>query len=216
MLYIVATPIGNYADITDRARQCLALCDLVIGEETRVASTLLKKIGLEQKEIYELNEHTAEKDIRELVELCETKNVALVSDCGTPGFSDPGPALVRLCRQKKIAMTTLPGASSLMALLSLSSQPIREFVFFGFLPADKMKRSSKIQELKKELRSWIIMDTPYRLTAVLEDIVALMPEARALLAMNITQESEKILEGSMSYLLAQVRDTKAEFMLLKY
>ena len=216
MLYIVATPIGNFGDITLRARDCLANCDILIGEETRVASTLLKKIGLEQKEIYELNEHTRANDLKELVDLCATKNVALISDCGTPGFQDPGPDLIRQCRARGIPVTTLPGASSLMATLSLASQPIREFVFFGFLSAEKNLRASQIQNLKSEKRSWVVMDTPYRLETLLHELAAAFPKDRALLAMNLTQENEKIIEGTISELANRTKDTKAEFMLLKY
>lgn len=217
MLYVVATPIGHLGDITLRARECLANCDFLIGEETRVASTLLKKIGLEQKEIYELNEHTRPDEIKDLVELCaKAKSVALISDCGTPGFQDPGPELIRLCRAKGIAVTSLPGASSLMTTLSLASQPIKEFVFNGFLSAEKAIRAKQIQDLKNEKRAWIVMDTPYRLETLLHELASVLPKDRALLALDLTQETEKIFEGALSELATRVKGLKAEFMLLKY
>ncbi|MCB0351594.1 MAG: methyltransferase, partial [Bdellovibrionales bacterium] len=140
MLFIVATPIGNYSDITLRALELLKTCDILIGEEHRVASTMLKKLGLEQREIYLLNEHSNKKDIDELVKLCAEKNVALISDCGTPGFSDPGAELIERCRKNNIQVSSAPGASSLMTLLSLSSQRINQFVFVGFLPANNEAR----------------------------------------------------------------------------
>lgn len=216
MLSIVATPIGNYQDITLRARDTLSNCDFLIGEEHRVASTLLKKIGLEQKEIYLLNEHTKDKDLAELVELCRNHHVALVTDCGTPGFSDPGSKLVRACRSQKIPMTSLPGASALTLLLSLSSERIDQFLFRGFLPANNEERQKALLELKKVALPWIIMDTPYRLQTTLDQLSQHWPKSRALIVLNLTQENENILEASFSELKNLVTDKEAEFMILKY
>jgi 16S rRNA (cytidine1402-2'-O)-methyltransferase len=224
MLYVVATPIGNWDDITVRARQILANCDAVIGEELRQASTLLKKIGAEKSndKIYLLNEHSKPADLKELVELCAEKNVALISDCGTPGFADPGPALVKLCRSRKIAVTALPGASALTTLLSLTSEPVREFVFFGFLPQENVERDRAMAKLRAEPRPWILMDTPYRIIATLEQLAQHFPNERALLGLDLTQESEKVFEDSFAALIKQVRAIAgagkfaAEFMLLKY
>jgi len=139
-LTIVATPIGNFEDITLRAKRLLDQADVVIGEQHRAASTLLKKVGLQQKEIYELNEHTKPNDLKELVDLCKSKNAVLISDCGTPVFCDPGAQLIKKLREQNIPITTAPGASSLMSLLSLSSRPIKDFYFVGFLPAETSQR----------------------------------------------------------------------------
>jgi 16S rRNA (cytidine1402-2'-O)-methyltransferase len=217
-LYIVATPIGNSADITLRAIDVFRQCKIIIGEEHRPTSTLLKKIGIDQseKEIYLLNEHSKPKDIDELLELCKTQKVALVSDCGTPVFSDPGSDLIRACRKNNIATITLPGASSLMSLISLSSQKLTQFVFFGFLPANKEDRSVKLKDLKAERRPWIIMDTPYRLQATLKELATELPNARALLAVNLTQENEHIFEGTFKEITAQCQLESGEFILLKY
>jgi 16S rRNA (cytidine1402-2'-O)-methyltransferase len=216
MLNIVATPIGNFSDISLRALEVLKTCNIVIGEEHRVASTLLKKLGLEQKEIYLLNEHTKKNDLEELAELCASQNVALVSDCGTPGFSDPGADLIAICRRKKIKMTSLPGASSLMTLLSLSSQKLTEFIFVGFLPAKNEERIKALQELKRESRPWILMDTPYRLKAILKDLASLYPADSALLCLNLTQVDEEIIEGSFTEIEKKCTKESAEFMILKY
>lgn len=215
-LSIVATPIGNLQDITLRALEALRACDILIGEEHRVASTLLKKLELPQKEIYLLNEHSKRRDIEELVVLCKYKNVALISDCGTPGFSDPGADLVHACRQKGITITSLPGASSLMTLLSLSSKKITQFLFIGFLPAKKEEREAAVEKLKTESRAWIIMDTPYRLPSVLGDLARVMPNEKALLALSLTQENEMILEGPFQELRKKCPYESAEFMILKY
>ncbi len=226
MLYVVATPIGNWGDITDRARQILKECDIVIGEEHRVTSTLLKKIGVgatdpatKEKPIYLLNEHSKPRDIQELCDLCAANKVALVSDCGTPGFADPGPALIKLCRARKIPVTALPGASALTTLLSLTSEPIQSFVFFGFLPRENERRTQAVHELTVEKRAWIIMETPYRYLAVLEQLAQKLPQERAILALNLTQESELVIEGSFTHIFNEISKTgieKAEFILLKY
>ena len=216
MLTIVSTPIGNEKDITLRALEVLKSADIVIGEEHRPTSTLLKKLGIEKKEIYLLNEHSKKDDLYELLDFCRDKNVALVSDCGTPGFSDPGADLIRICRQKNISVTTAPGASSLMALISLSSQKLTEFVFLGFLPADKNSRDQVLLKLKGETRPWIVMDTPYRLKPLLEQLAEHFPKDRALLGLNLTQENEAAIEGTFPELLAKCPYEKAEFILLRY
>lgn len=217
-LYIVATPIGNLGDITLRAIEILKICPVIIGEEFRPTSTLLKKLNIEQKDkqIYLLNEHSTTKDVDELVEICLTQNVALISDCGTPVFSDPGADLIRACRKKNMRVTSLPGASSLMTLISLSSQKLPQFVFWGFLPANKEDRAVKLKELKNESRSWIIMDTPYRLKSTLTELAREMPNQRALLTVNLTQNSEEILEGTFKELFAKCKADEGEFMILRY
>jgi 16S rRNA (cytidine1402-2'-O)-methyltransferase len=216
MLSVVATPIGDYKDITLRALDTLKNCDILIGEEHRVASTLLKKLGLEQKEIYLLNEHSKKKDIDELVELCTTQNVALISDCGTPVFSDPGAELIHACRSRNIKITALPGASSLMTLLSLSSQKLTSFLFVGFLPANKEERVKAIQDLKKEPRSWVIMDTPYRLQALLADLGREMPNEKALIGLNLTQPNETLIEGTFKEIENKCKIEEAEFIIIRY
>src|SRR5258708_24103292 len=119
-LTVVAVPIGNYEDITLRAKETLANCDVVICEEIKPASILFKRLGIPDKEFFQLNEHSTPKDIEPLIELCKIKKVALISDCGTPGFCDPGPELVDGCFKEGVSVGVNPGPSSLMALLSLS------------------------------------------------------------------------------------------------
>ena len=119
-LKLVATPIGDPKDITLRAIDVLKEADVVIGEERREVSKLLKSLGIEAKMLELLNEHSRDNDVTDLLELCRTKSVALVTDCGTPGFCDPGARLVAACRREGILSTPVPGASSLMCLLSVS------------------------------------------------------------------------------------------------
>lgn len=215
-LTIVPTPLGHWSDITLRAKEILGSCDAVIAEEHRPASTLLKKIGLEQKEIYLLNEHSKKEDLQELLELCRTQNVALISDCGTPNFCDPGANLVKLLRQNNVPVKALPGPSSLMMLVSLSSERVDQFVFQGFLPADREVRSKVLQTVAQEKRAQIIFETPYRIHKLLEELAVVMPKRKALLGLDFTLETEKVIEGPLSQLAKDTEGIKAEPVLLIY
>jgi 16S rRNA (cytidine1402-2'-O)-methyltransferase len=219
MLVLVATPIGNPKDITLRALEVLQDAEIIIGEERRIASTLLKKLNITEKEIHLLNEHSKPDEVAELVEFCRTKKVALISDCGTPSFYDPGFQLVKLCRQRNIPVSTAPGASSLMTLLSLVAEQVTQFYFAGFLPADNEQRQSRWKQLLTMHSPLVLMDTPYRLHKLLGELESRIGERRILLGLNLTQEQEVILEGSAQDLLKALKNRgieKAEFILLVY
>lgn len=216
MLYVVATPIGDTNEISLRALEVLKSCDLVICESTKEASKLLRAYGITGKPYEVLDEHSTLEDKNALVPLCAEKTVALVSDCGTPGFCDPGADLVRLCRQKNIPVKSVLGASSLMGLLSLSGQRLDEFIFRGFLPAETEARGRALKELTKEKRAIIVMDTPYRLKKTLNDMKEHFPQRRFLLTLNLSQEDEKVLEGTIDKIISALPYDKAEFMLLIY
>lgn len=218
-LTLVATPIGNDKDISLHALEILKNSEIIILEEFKESSRILRshKINEEKKIRYEqLNEHSSDEDISRLAELCEKHHVALITDCGTPGFCDPGALLVAKCRQKKISIKTLPGASSLMGLLSLSSQRIDQFIFRGFIPADNEERDKAWKNLALEKNAFVIMDTPYRFQKMLQEIKEHLPARKILLTLNLTQESEQILEGTADYILKQNLPNKAEFMILIY
>lgn len=215
-LTLVATPIGNSGDLTLRALQTLRDADIVIGEERKEVSKLLKASDIQNKELYLLNEHSTDADVAELLRLCRERNVALVSDCGTPGFCDPGARLVAACRAATIPVTTAPGASSLMCLLALSGKRMDEFLFRGFLPAERESRTRAMRELANERRPVVLMDTPYRLSKLLSELASLFPARRALLGLDFTQASEELLEGELRELAPRVQGRKAEFMLLLY
>jgi 16S rRNA (cytidine1402-2'-O)-methyltransferase len=216
MLYLVATPIGDTNEISLRALEVLKSIELVICESTKEASKLLRAHGIGGKRYELLNEHSTPEDIRVLAELCLQEDAVLVSDCGTPGFCDPGAPLVKLCRQKKVPVKSVLGASSLMGLLSLSGQRIDQFVFRGFLPAENESRRYALLELQKERRPTILMDTPYRLRKTLGDVQEFFPKRWCLLVLNLSQEDETILEGTAEKLNAALPFEKAEFMLLMY
>lgn len=213
-LQIIATPIGNPGDITLRAIESLRAADVVIGEERAEVSKLLKRLEATGKRLELLNEHSKDEDVAELLELCRSQKVALVSDCGTPGFCDPGAKLVRACRAAGIPVEALPGASSLMTLLSMNGTDFKEFLFRGFLPAEKEERAQALNELKRERRAVVLMDTPYRLSRLLSELAQAFGERKALIGLDLTQPTEKVLEAPLSQLAKEFADKKAEFILL--
>lgn len=216
MLTLIATPIGHDQDISLRALECLKEAQFIILEEFKESTRFLRAHGISGKNYEQLNEHSRPEDLKRLTELCAKENVALITDCGTPGFCDPGADLVRECRQRGIPVRTFPGASSLMGLLSLSSRRLDQFVFRGFLPAETEARRKAWQELQKESHALVLMDTPYRFQKMLSETAEFFPDRPVLLTLNLTQEAEKILEGPAAKLLQQELPAKAEFMLLIY
>lgn len=216
MLHLVATPIGDFTEITFRAVEILKSADVILCESTKETSTLLKRLEIKAKRYEILNEHTTLEDLIKLAEMCKNENVALVSDCGTPGFCDPGNNLINLCRKNKVPVKTVLGASALMGLLSLSSQRINQFLFRGFMPAETEARSKEWIKLKSEKNAIIIMDTPYRLKKTLEEVVQHFNTRDILLVMNLSQEDEEVMEGRPSFVLQSLKFAKAEFMLMIY
>lgn len=215
-LYMVSTPIGNADDFTGRGLEILRRCDIVIVEERKESTAWLRAHGITQKTLEFLNEHSTKEDVARLADLCGTKECALITDCGSPGFCDPGADLVRMCREKEIRVHVLPGASSLMALLTLSSERIDEFYFRGFLPAKTELREPAWAKLKTNTGAIVLMDTPYRLQKMMEELKTQMSDRKMLLAMNLTQENEQILEGKPREIATRIANPKAEFMVLIY
>lgn len=212
-LTLVATPIGHPEDITLRAINTLKSADVIIGEEFREVTTLLKRLDIAKPQLEKLNEHSREEDLKFFLEICRAKNVVLVSDCGTPGFCDPGADLVRLCREHKVTVTTVPGASSLMTLLSMSGIKTSEFIFRGFPPAKKELRRKALDGIAAEEKAQILMDTPYRLGKLLTELSTLCPHRQATIGLNMTQENEAYESELISDLAAKYCHTKAEFVL---
>jgi len=214
-LTLVAVPIGNTDDITIRALKTLQEADLVVGEERKPLFRLFKQLQIDRpKDFRLLNEHSSKEDIRELCQLCATQNVALVTDCGTPGFSDPGAELVALCRKKTISITSNPGASSLTTFLSLCGVRLESFDFRGFLPREAEKRELAIKALNRASQPTIIMDTPYRLHKTLQQLAALLTDKKVTLAMDLTKESEWVLTGTPPEVLKMFDGSKREFLIL--
>ena len=216
VLYIVSTPIGNWEDITLRALNILKEIDVLICEEFRPASTLVKKLDLPKKEMISLNEHNEKEVANDIIQrILLGEKMALISDCGTPVFADPGHFLINQAAEFGIKVIPIPGASSLMATLSILDFKLEQFYFAGFLPREKQERARALLALKGYAVPIVLMDTPYRLEKLLTEVGKTFGAGRkATLALNITQENEQYLRGSLKDLQRQVQGRKAEFMLV--
>ena len=214
-LYIVATPIGDPDDISQRAIETLKSVDLVLCEERKNGSRLLKQLGV-QTPLAELNEHNERTIIQDyLLMLMEGKNLALVSDCGTPVFSDPGRELIRVLQEMGIPISPIPGASSLMAAISVCPFNLDRFHFAGVLPPKAEERERALQKLSNTATPLILMDTPYRMVRLLEDVTRVFgKKQRVFLACDLTLRSERLLLGEAEQILQQVQNQKAEFILV--
>jgi 16S rRNA (cytidine1402-2'-O)-methyltransferase len=217
ILYLAATPIGNYDDITIRALNVLKSVDVIVGEEIRECRRLLKHYGID-KLVELINEHNEQEDSDKIIGLLKAdKNIALISDSGTPVFSDPGRLLVRKAIVQKIKVIPLPGASSLMPALTVSGFDIEKFVFVGWLSPKSDKRKIELRELLKEKRTMVLMDTPYRLMQLLRDMSDVFGQNRKLsLSYNLTMEDEEIFCGTAKQLYESLskRNLKGEFVIV--
>lgn len=216
-LYLVATPIGNYDDITFRALRVLKSVDIIACEERKEGERLLKHFQI-QKPLESLNEHNelaASQTI--LAQLNSGKSIALVSDCGTPLFSDPGQFLVRKAVEHQITIVPIPGASSLMPALTVSGFSIDQFLFYGWLSPKKERRRAELKRLYDERRTIVLMDTPYRLLSLLRDLADTFgPTRRVCIAFNLTMPDEQFFYGNAVELLKQFssKELKGEFVIV--
>jgi 16S rRNA (cytidine1402-2'-O)-methyltransferase len=217
-LFIVATPIGHPKDITLRAMETLSRVDFIICEDIRNASRLLKQCGIENKPFAELNEHNETDQAQEMVSrLLDGESAALISDCGTPVFADPGTKLINYATSSGIEVVPIPGPSSLITALSVLDRPFTQFVFGGFLPRDKNERINALKILKGYRLPIILMDTPYRLEALLTDVSKIFsPRQQILLATDLTLKTENIYRGTIQEVQQSLVKNKAEFILVLY
>jgi 16S rRNA (cytidine1402-2'-O)-methyltransferase len=215
-LSIVATPIGNPEDITLRAIEVLKSVDAVVCEEAKPGSTLLKRLGIADKELVLLNEHNeAEMAAELLMRLLNGENMALISDCGTPVFADPGAYLIQLAASSGIKVSPIPGASSLMAALSVLDFKMEQFYFAGFLSRESELRRKELARLRGMKIPVILMDTPYRLRALLEDVCKVFgKQVYVTVAFDLTLPGETIMRGGAADVIRQVGSRKGEFILI--
>lgn len=197
MLYIVPTPIGNLADITFRAIDILKNADLILAEDTRTSSVLLNHYQI-QKPITPYHQHNEHKIVQHLVDqLAAGKTMALLTDAGTPGISDPAFLLVRECVKQDIKVECLPGATAFVPALVNSGLPINSFVFEGFLPLKK-GRQTKFKQLAEEERTIVIYESPMRLVKTLEDFIEYFGEERqCCVSRELTKKFEENKRGSL-------------------
>ena len=217
-LYLVSTPIGNLEDMTFRAVRILKEADVIVYEERREGGRLLRHFGIEDKPVESLNEHNEAASTEIILEkLREGKSVALVSDAGTPVFADPGAALVQKAIRHRIRIVPVPGASSILPALIVSGFPINRFLFVGFLSPKRNRRIVELQQLKRDPRTVVLMDTPYRLAQLLRDIAEVLgPEKKICVAFDLTLKTEEIFHGSARELHRQFAESgrKGEFVVV--
>ena len=201
-LYVVPTPIGNLDDITLRAVRVLSDVDLILAEDTRTTQVLLRHLGIEKRmwSHHKFNEHSAVEAVARTIESGEA--VALVSDAGTPGISDPGFLLVRTCLELGIEIETLPGATAFVPALVDSGFPCDRFCFEGFLPAKK-GRTKRLLQLADEERTMIFYESPYRLTKTLEQFAGVFgPERPVSVSRELTKKFEQTVRGTLAEVAA--------------
>lgn len=216
-LYIVATPIGNLADITQRALQILREVDLIACEDTRHTRKLLNHFGIDTKTI-SYHEHNERERAAQLYALLgEEKNVAVVSDAGTPLISDPGFRLVNLAIEKGIDVVPIPGASALVTALSASGLPSDQFYFGGFLPARANARRAKLEDLRTIPATLIFYEAPHRIAAALRDALNVLGDREAAIARELTKLHEEFARGKLSQLadaFAKAENARGEIVLI--
>ena len=202
-LYLVATPIGNLEDITHRAVRLLGEVDLIACEDTRHTKKLLNHYGINTRTI-SYHEHNETERAAQLLERLKLgANVAIVSDAGTPGISDPGFRLTRLAIANEITVVPVPGASALIAALVSSGMPTDEFFFGGFLPARSGARRTRLSELRSIAATLIFYEGPHRIAATLRDAQEILGDRQAVVARELTKMHEEIARGSLSELAAR-------------
>ena len=204
VLYVVSTPIGNLEDITLRALRVLKEVDLIAAEDTRRTRQLLTHYGIHKPLIsyHEHNRRMREKTL--LNDLREGKSVALVTDAGTPGISDPGEELVRGAVQEGIPLVSIPGPVALVAALSVSGLPTESFLFYGFLPSKAAARRKWLASLKDRPETLVFYESPRRLSSLLDDAAQTLGERRVMVAREMTKVYEEVYRGTISEVLDQL------------
>lgn len=215
-LYLVATPIGNLEDITLRALRVLRECDVVAAEDTRHSGQLLRHFGLSKPMLsyFQFNEAKRSEEI--LARLGRGEKVALVTDAGSPGISDPGERVVKAALAAGYRVEAVPGACALVAALTASGLPADEFHFVGFLPHKSGQRRNRLESLRAMTGTLIFYESPYRIEKLLGELNEVWPERDVVLARELTKKFEEYLRGKPAELLAlaQKRSLKGEFVVL--
>jgi 16S rRNA (cytidine1402-2'-O)-methyltransferase len=215
-LYLCATPIGNLEDITMRVVRTLKEVDLIAAEDTRNSIRLLNhfEIRTPMTSYHEYNR--IEKAHVLIAKMREGKNIALITDAGTPGISDPGEDLVRMCREEGIEVTSLPGACACVTALTLSGLPTRRFCFEAFLPQDKKEKQQVLEELRTETRTVILYEAPHRLVRTLQELYDALGERRITICRELTKKHETTFGTTLSGAIAyyQSQEPKGECVLV--
>jgi 16S rRNA (cytidine1402-2'-O)-methyltransferase len=216
-LYVVATPIGNLSDLTERARAILGAVDLIACEDTRTTGPLLTRLGL-RRELVSYHEHNEAEAAERLVErLAAGASMAVVSDAGTPGLSDPGFRLVRACRRRNLPVVPVPGPSALTAVLSASGLPTNGFLFVGFLPPKSSARIAFFEHYRDFDYTLVLYESCHRIDKAVAEIVSTLGPGRAIcVAREVTKLYETFLVGPAGTVQARLAQgsLKGEFVLV--
>jgi 16S rRNA (cytidine1402-2'-O)-methyltransferase len=215
-LYLVATPIGNLEDITLRALRVLRECDVVAAEDTRRTGQLLRHFEITKPLLsyFQFNEARRSEEI--IGRLARGEKIALVTDAGTPGISDPGERVVRTAIAAGQRVESVPGACALVAALTASGLPTDEFHFIGFLPHKSGQRRNELTRLSQLTGTLVLYESPYRIEKLLAELAEVMPDRTVVLARELTKKFEEYLRGKPAELIeaAQTRSLKGEFVVL--
>lgn len=219
IFYVVATPIGNLADISQRALSVLAQADIILAEDTRHSKSLLKHYGIKTplKACHEHNEQSLTGWVKS--SLLRGMSLALISDAGTPLISDPGFVIVRELREAELRIEVIPGPSAVIAALSVAGLATDRFVFDGFLPVKQSAREKQLAEYVQERRTIVLLESSHRIEACLVDLLAVMGDKRnVVIAREMTKKFETVISGSARSILqileADPNQTKGEFVLM--
>lgn len=212
-LYIVATPIGNMEDISLRALRILSQVSLIAAEDTRKTRRLLAAYGIKTK-LTSYHEHNTKTKLPYLLHRLQAQDVALVSEAGMPGISDPGYELVVAAIENGIPIVPIPGASVLVTALAVSGLPSNQFIYLGFLPRRKGQRERLLKQIAKEGRTILAFEAPHRLLSTLEDILAVLGDRRLALCRELTKIHEEVFRGTVSQAIAHFAEPRGEFTLV--
>lgn len=215
-LYLCATPIGNLEDITFRVLRILKEVDLIAAEDTRNSIKLLNHFEI-QTALTSYHEYNKIEKAYSLIEkLKEGKNIALITDAGTPGISDPGEDIVRLCYEAGIEVTSLPGAAACITALTMSGRSTRRFAFEAFLPRDKKERALVLEELKDETRTIIIYEAPHHLLKTVKELMEALGDRELTICRELTKKYEEKIQTTFSSLLSyyQEKEPRGEYVLV--
>ena len=215
MLYVIATPIGNLEDITLRAIRILGEVELILAEDTRKTGLLLKRLNI-KKNLFSFYEHNEIRKIPLVIEeLKKGRNIALVSNAGTPTISDPGYKLIKACREEGISITSLPGPNSIINCLALSSIPHDKFAFLGYMPRKKNAQKKLLERVRKWDLTLVFFESPYRILKSLKLIREVLGEVRVVIAREMTKKFEEVLEVEVDEAIDHFskKEPKGEFVI---
>lgn len=213
-LYIVATPIGNLDDITLRAINVLKSVDIVVAEDTRHSLKLLNHLQI-SKPLMSYYRHKEEVKYEKILEkIKEGKNIAIISDAGTPIISDPGEVIVKAAIKENIEVIPIPGACAAITALMAGGVDTKKFVFYGFISINKKLRKKELEEIKKENKTIILYEAPHKIKNTLEDLKEYIPERKIIICRELTKIHEEFIRGTAEEVAKKITEPKGEYIIL--